>query len=76
METIANWNERDQMNFVYVQGETNKDKMLALGYELIKSDSKGRIFIFKNKDEALKFGLNDELEQSDISFITSNVLTF
>ena len=64
------------MKFVYVQGESNKEKMIALGYELIKGHPSGDIFIFKNKDEALKFGLNEELEQSDITFITSNVLTF
>ena len=59
-------------DFIYVNGEENKAKLIALGYKLIKSNAKGDLFIFKsNKDEALTFGLDD-----DIKFVKSNVLTF
>ena len=66
------------MKFLYVRGQLNKDKMLSLGYQLLKSNAKGDLFIFKNKDkgEALKFGIDDELENSDIQFVPSDVLTF
>lgn len=68
------------MKFLYVRGQLNKDKMLSLGYQLLKSNAKGDLFIFKNKNkdkgEALKFGVDDELENSGIQFVPSDILTF
>lgn len=60
------------MKFIYVKGQDNKDKMIAMGYKLLKANSRGDLFIFKNKDEALKF--SSELEHLD--YVTSDVLTF
>lgn len=61
--------------FIYVEKQ-HKDKMLALGYELIKSDSGGKFFIFKNKNkDDAKFSLG-ELERSGVQYMGSSVLTF
>lgn len=69
MATTRHWGDgMKDKNFIYVKGEKNKAKMIALGYKLI--DTKGDFFIFKNKDEALTFSLDD------IQFVETNVLTF
>ena len=55
--------------FIYVFSEDARDKLIKLGYKLIKSDERNRAYIFENSD-ILKF------EQLDISAIKSNTLTF
>ena len=54
--------------FVYVFKEEDRDKMLANGYKLLKSDSENNIFIFENSDTSY--------EQLGVTFILSSTLTF
>lgn len=64
------------MEFVYVFGEENKEKMLALGYKLMKENAGCSVYIFKNKDKAMKFGADSDLDRHNIKFVMSNTLTF
>lgn len=63
------------MHFIYVMSEQDKDKMIALGYTLMKEDIRNFIWVFQNKDSE-KFAINDEMSKAGIHFIPSNTLTF
>lgn len=63
------------MHFIYVMSAIDKDKMLDLGYSLIKGSEKGHIWVFKNKDVST-FASEDEVANAGISFVLSDVLTF
>ncbi len=54
--------------FVYVFEKEDRDKMLANGYKLLKSDEPNNIFIFENS--------GTKFEQLGVTFILSNTLTF
>ena len=55
--------------FLYVFEEEARDKLLAEGFVLLKSDNKNDVYIFANKTD-----MNFELV--DITFVRSDVLTF
>jgi len=59
------------MHFIYVMSEQDKDKMLALGYVMMKEDAKNRMWVFLNKDTKTFSG-----DKAGIQFILSNTLTF
>jgi len=44
------------MHFIYVMSEQDKDKMLALGYVMMKEDAKNRMWVFLNKDTKTFYG--------------------
>lgn len=54
--------------FIYVFKEKDRDKMLAYGYKLLKSDDQNNIYIFERSDA--------KFEQLGVTFILSNTLTF
>ncbi len=55
--------------FVYVFSKEARNKMIAAGYKLIKSDEKNKQYIFEN-NPVLTFS------NLDISTIKSNMLSF
>lgn len=55
--------------FIYVTDKKSKDKLVELGYELLKGNDKIAIWVFKNK-EGQKF------DSLNISYVISDVLTF
>lgn len=63
------------MRFVYVMKKEDKDKMVAMGYSLIKEDKKNNLWVFENKD-ATTFASEDEITNAGISFVLSDILTF
>lgn len=63
------------MNFIYVMREADKDKMISLGYSIIKEDKKNHVWVFQNKDTTT-FACEDEISGAGIQFVLSNTLTF
>jgi len=63
------------MHFIYVMSEEDKDKMMALGYALVKEDKRNYMWVFRNKDAA-SFAREDELSGAGVKFALSNTLTF
>lgn len=63
------------MRFVYVMKKEDKDKMVAMGYSLIKEDRRNHIWVFKNKD-VTTFASEDEITNAGVSFVLSDMLTF
>lgn len=63
------------MRFVYVMKKEDKDKMVAMGYSLIKEDKKNNLWVFENKD-VTTFASEDEITNAGISFVLSDILTF
>lgn len=55
--------------FIYVFDEQARNKLIAGGYELLKSDEFGSSFVFVNNNNAT-FSLED------VSYIMSDTLTF
>lgn len=55
--------------FIYVMDVESKDKLLKLGYELLKDDEKNTIWVFSNKD-------NQQFDSFNIPCVVSDVLTF
>ncbi len=55
--------------FIYVFSTEARDKMLAAGYKLLKSDERNETYIFENNPSLTFACLN-------ISTIKSNTLTF
>jgi ATP-dependent protease HslVU (ClpYQ) peptidase subunit len=55
--------------FIYVFDARDRDALIKLGYELMVSDDKKNMFIFKNSD-VLKFN------KSDIAAVESDILVF
>ena len=56
-------------NFIYVFSIEDKNKLLSLGYGLIKSDENQNIYVFDNVGKS-KFSSND------MNFVLTNTLTF
>ena len=56
--------------FIYVFNKENRDKMLDLGFVLLKNDEKNSVFVFKS-NEKLAFELFTIKD-----FVESNILTF
>lgn len=63
------------MRFVYVMKKEDKDKMVAMGYSLIKEDKRNHIWVFENEDVAT-FASEDEITNAGVSFVLSDMLTF
>ncbi len=56
-------------NFIYVFRVEDRDKLLALGYQLLKSDDSQGMYIFENLG-LVKFSIND------MKFVLTDTLTF
>lgn len=63
------------MRFVYVMSEKDKDKMLEMGFFLIRQDPRNHIWVFKNKD-VTSFSDVDEVSDAGINFVLSDTLMF
>lgn len=63
------------MRFIYVKSESDKEKMLKLGYSLMKEDSQNGIWVFLNED-AKTFNHANEITKAGIQFVLSSTLTF
>ena len=59
----------DKAKFIYVFSVEDKNKLLSLGYSLIKSDENQDIYVFDNSGE-FKFSSND------MNFVLTDTLTF
>lgn len=55
--------------FLYVMDSESKDKLVKLGFELLKENSKKTVWIFKNKPEQL-------FATVGIPCVVSDTLTF
>lgn len=55
--------------FVYVFSEAERDTLLSLHYNLLKSDETRHIYVFENRND-LQFDLHD------VNAIPSDILTF
>lgn len=62
------------MNFIYVMQENDRDKLIELGYTLVKEDLHNHVWIFNNSSSI--FSSEGELEKFGIQFVASNILTF
>lgn len=58
------------MPFIYVMDEESKDKLLALGYRLIKGNEEKRVWVF---DTPEKFTFSSA---PDVPHVASNMLVF
>ncbi len=63
------------MHFIYVMSEKDKDKMLSLGYALVREDTRNSMWVFQNKDTTT-FACEDEISGAGIKFVLSSTLTF
>ncbi len=57
--------------FIYVFSDENRDRLLACGCTLLKSDTKNQRYVFANDGSALMF---DAL--TSMSYIKSDSITF
>ena len=55
--------------FVYVFDKESRNKLIDLGYQLVKEDPKNFIYVFENKN-------NIVFEENQIQAVFSNTLTF
>lgn len=55
--------------FIYVFDIESRDKLIAAGYTLLKSDKRNNVFIFNNN-------ISLSFSYSDINHAFSNVLSF
>lgn len=55
--------------FLYVIDTKSRDKLISLGYKLLKEDNKRSIWIFVNKE-------NLTFNSADVSCVVSDTLTF
>ena len=64
------------MHFIYVMRQEDKDKMVELGYELIKEDLRNGVWVFAS-DNKLLFGADsDPLSEAGIPHVRSDMMTF
>ena len=63
------------MRFIYIKSQSDKEKMLELGYTLIKEDTHNGIWVFLNKDVEI-FDHDVEIKKAGIQFTLSSTLTF
>lgn len=57
-----------QGKFIYVFERNARDKLLAEGYKLIKSDERQNVFVFENRET--------HTFSEDFAFVFSDTLTF
>lgn len=60
--------------FIYVATETDKNKCISLGYQLLKSNNKD-LWVFA-ADDKLLFSEDCPLKKSGVRFVLSDILTF
>ncbi len=72
---VCSSERRYSVRFIYTMSEQDKDKMISLGYVLMKEDKRNRMWVFQNK-ESETFSSEDELFKAGIRFALSNTLTF
>lgn len=60
--------------FIYVFDPKTRNKLIDEGYSLLKSDERNCIYVFENK--ASQSGTKFSLEDSELRFVLSNVLSF
>lgn len=60
--------------FIYVFSREDCDKLTSAGYQLMKSDDKGGIYVFLNKKEDANFDINPIEGVDDVVF--SSTLAF
>lgn len=63
------------MKFIYVATKEDKDRMLAMGYSMLKEDLRNNMWIFSSMGDSPLFSIN-RLTDSGIRFSLSNTLTF
>lgn len=63
------------MKFIYVMSNEDKDKLINMGYNLLKEDANNNLYVFQNKD-VTTFACEDELDAAEIRFVLTNILTF
>lgn len=63
------------MHFVYVMSQEDKEKMLQMGFDLVKSDTNNNIWVFENSG-AMTFDVEDKIANAGVSFVLSDMLTF
>lgn len=61
-----------QNKFIYVFSKDARDKMLHKGFNLLKNDELGLIFVFDSESNS-KYSISD---LDDVSYILSDTLTF
>lgn len=57
------------MQFIYVFSKEDKDTLERLGYELVKTNRDGKVFVFCNKDQ-------QNYDNLPVNGVFSNMLTF
>lgn len=55
--------------FLYVMDKESRDRLLALGFELLKANDKNTIWVFVNKSE-------QAFDSVDVPCVVSDTLTF
>lgn len=55
--------------FIYVFDKESRDKMISLGYEMIKENPRDSIYVFENKNTFV-------FEKNEIQFVLSDTITF
>ena len=64
-----------RVHFIYVMSESDRDKMCALGYDLLKEAPKSNVWVFRAKDN-MSFAEVNEVDRAGVSYVLSDVLTF
>lgn len=62
--------------FIYVFNNEAKNKLLSLGYNLIKNDDNGHVYIFNSENKSRTFSADIMDGTIDVSYILSDSLTF
>lgn len=62
--------------FIYVFNNEAKNKLLNLGYNLIKSDDNSHVYIFNSENKSRTFSADIIEGTIDVSYILSDSLTF
>ena len=60
---------RNMGTFIYVFSAAGRDRLLALQYEMLKSDEERQIFVFVNKEQQY-------FADGDFPYALTNTLTF
>lgn len=63
------------MRFIYVMKTEDANKLIEMGYSLIKEDKQNHIWVFENRD-VNTFVYDDELASAGVMFVASDILTF
>ena len=63
------------MRFIYVMNYQDRDKLLAMGYDMLKSSKDGKVSVFIGGEE-LAFSDENPLDRAGITYVLSDVLTF